>query len=441
MSGESPDVVLYDSSGNMLAVQNATAIPASTPALMIAGSDGTNSRYITIDTSGRVITAGAGVAGTPAGGVLTIQGVSGGTVIPANVSQFGGNNVITGTGVSGVGIPRVTVSSDSNILATQSGTWTVAQGAPNTITNKWPVQVTDGTHTMPTMDAIARAGFHEITDGTNGPVAVKASTTAPVLADQALVVVISPNQQAIPVTSSSANATTGVSFGRVTYGNTSNTLTAVRATAYTEQTTNFTGSVKSASANDTSAGTGARTITITYYDQTGAGPFTETVTLNGTTAVNLVNVNHCFIEKMAVVTVGSGATNAGTISLFTGAAGAGTLVGTIGVATLATGRGDNTTLWAHHYTPTGKTSSIFLINAGTTGNQNADFSVYTIPVLVANAAEIKISDSLVSGANSDSVSRLSSNPIKITGFARSTLYVVSAGANQPYSGGFDYSDQ
>lgn len=30
-----------------------------------------------------------------------------------NVSQFGGNNVVTGTGVSGAGIPRVTVSSDS----------------------------------------------------------------------------------------------------------------------------------------------------------------------------------------------------------------------------------------------------------------------------------------------------------------------------------------
>jgi hypothetical protein len=42
-----------------------------------------------------------------------------------NVSQFGGNNVVTGTGTSGSGIPRVTVSSDSSIAATQSGTWSV----------------------------------------------------------------------------------------------------------------------------------------------------------------------------------------------------------------------------------------------------------------------------------------------------------------------------
>jgi hypothetical protein len=43
---------------------------------------------------------------------------------PINVSQFGGNNVATGTGASGVGIPRITVANDSNVLATQSGTWT-----------------------------------------------------------------------------------------------------------------------------------------------------------------------------------------------------------------------------------------------------------------------------------------------------------------------------
>lgn len=46
-----------------------------------------------------------------------------------NVSQFGGNNVVTGTGASGSGIPRVTVSNDSDILATQSGTWVVTANA------------------------------------------------------------------------------------------------------------------------------------------------------------------------------------------------------------------------------------------------------------------------------------------------------------------------
>jgi hypothetical protein len=48
----------------------------------------------------------------------------------SNITQFGGTNISTGTGASGTGIPRVTVSNDSNVLATQSGTWTVQQGTP-----------------------------------------------------------------------------------------------------------------------------------------------------------------------------------------------------------------------------------------------------------------------------------------------------------------------
>lgn len=78
-------------------------------------------------------------------------------------------------------------------IIVDSGSITANQGSPNTLANKWPVQVTDGTNTMPTGDAIARALFHEITDGTNGPVAVKAASTAAVAADPALVIAASPN--------------------------------------------------------------------------------------------------------------------------------------------------------------------------------------------------------------------------------------------------------
>jgi hypothetical protein len=42
----------------------------------------------------------------------------------SNITQAGGTNISTGTGAGGAGIPRVTVSNDSNVLATQSGTWT-----------------------------------------------------------------------------------------------------------------------------------------------------------------------------------------------------------------------------------------------------------------------------------------------------------------------------
>jgi len=52
----------------------------------------------------------------------------------------------------------------------------VNQGNPAALTQKWPVQVTDGTNTMPTMDAVARAGVQKITDGTN-TAGVKAAST------------------------------------------------------------------------------------------------------------------------------------------------------------------------------------------------------------------------------------------------------------------------
>jgi len=56
-------------------------------------------------------------------GTWTVQ--QGGAPWSQNITQFGGSAVVTGTGASGSGIPRVTVSNDSNILATQSGAWTV----------------------------------------------------------------------------------------------------------------------------------------------------------------------------------------------------------------------------------------------------------------------------------------------------------------------------
>ncbi len=86
----------------------------------------------------------------------------------------------------------------------------------------------------------------------------------------------------------------------------------IRATTYTPQGTNAQRSVNSTSASDTSAGTGARTVTINYLD-TSFVAHSETVTLNGTTAVNTVGTNIAFIENIVVASVGSGGGNVGTI--------------------------------------------------------------------------------------------------------------------------------
>ena len=287
---------------------------------------------------------------------------------------------------------------------------------------------------LPAMDAVARRGFVALTDGTNGPVAVKAPSTAAVAADSALVVAFSPNSP-ITVVSTPSNGVGGISTGDVVL--TSAVISAVRRTTYTEQSANFTGSIVSASASDAAAGTGARTVKITYYSATGAGPFTETVTLNGVTAVNLVNLDHCYIEKMEVVTVGSTGSNVGIITLKTGAGGAGTTVGTIAAT-------DNQTFWAHHYVPLGKTCYITATYVGSSSTAITAPSMFLIKKFaftVANAPELQASDFISQGGTSSMTPRVYGTPIAIIGPARLLMYVISSSGNTiTYRGAFDFYD-
>lgn len=152
-------------------------------------------------------------------------------------------------------------------------------------------------------------------------------------------------------------ATTGTVNGYI--GTAAVTTVAIRATSYIADTVAAQRSVVSSSANDSSAGTGARTIKITYYDNSVNGPFTETITMNGTSAVNTTNTNIRFIEKIEVMTVGSTGANAGTISLKQNTGGGGSTLGSIAVS-------DNSTYWAHHYVPAGKTAHVYAVRAGAT---------------------------------------------------------------------------
>ena len=74
--------------------------------------------------------------------------------------------------------------------------------------------------------------------------------------------------------------------------------------------------VSSSSANDTSAGTGARTVTLSGLDANYV-EISETVTLNGQTAVNTTN-SYLRINRMCVKTAGTGGQNAGVIYAGTG---------------------------------------------------------------------------------------------------------------------------
>src|SRR5271155_875883 len=89
-------ISVVDASGNSIVVSTGTIIPNS--GVMVMGSDGTNSHFIATDTSGHAIIVGDGTAGPPAGGVVSIQGVSGGTAIPISGTVTASNPSVGTTG-------------------------------------------------------------------------------------------------------------------------------------------------------------------------------------------------------------------------------------------------------------------------------------------------------------------------------------------------------
>jgi hypothetical protein len=348
-----------------------------------------------------------------------------------------GNPIVVNDGSAPGGTAGLVVSgydgTNARRLKTDSGGQPVVnQGVANSLANAWTMKQTDGTNVMPTGDAVARSVFFQVADGTTGPAAVKAASTAPVATDKALVVVLSPNQPAIPVTTTPATATPGIALGYIV--TTAVTNVPVRATTYTEQSANFTGSIVSSSANDAAAGTGARIVLITWMNAAGTTVGTETATLNGTTAVNLATTTKCFIEKIEVLTVGSGGSNAGTITLWTGAGATGTAVGSIAV-------GDNRTFWAHHYVVTGKTANI----TGMTGlNNNSSnqtvFSLQSQVVPTANQVTEQVSDWITGGLTNQTL-RTYGSLIKVPGPAKVTMFAAPGGTPSIKNyGSFDFYD-
>lgn len=97
------------------------------------------------------------------------------------------------------------------------------------------------------------------------------------------------------------------------------TVWAVGSGSYVQLTSATALEAVSGSANDAAAGTGARTIRVNGIEiSTGVYlPFAETITLNGTTPVPLVNTSAVAINSVEILTAGSGLTNAGDIDIRT----------------------------------------------------------------------------------------------------------------------------
>lgn len=120
-----------------------------------------------------------------------------------NISQFGGSNVVTGTGVSGAGIPRVTVSSDS-FPTTQAVSGSVS------VSNFPATQPVSGTVT-----ANAGSGTFNIQSNASVNLAQVTGTTTDVSTGNASAgtqrVVLATNQPAVAVTGSFFQTTQPVS--------------------------------------------------------------------------------------------------------------------------------------------------------------------------------------------------------------------------------------
>lgn len=118
--------------------------------------------------------------------------------------------------------------------------------------------------------------------------------------------------------------------------------------------------ISSTSANDTAAGTGARTVFISGVN----GSFdtvSETVILNGQTEVNTVNL-YLYVNEFYTLTVGSGGANAGDVNAGTGTVTAG--VPALLYDMIYVGFNQRTT--AHYCVPAGFTGYIIkgVITAG-----------------------------------------------------------------------------
>jgi hypothetical protein len=148
----------------------------------------------------------------------------------------------------------------------------------------------------------------------------------------------------------------------------------------------------------------------------------------------------CFIEMMEATEVGSTMANVGVISLYVNTLGTGTVIGSIGVSSLAVG-GDNQTQWAHHYVPVGKSMHLLLVSFGTTGNQIGTAILKQENPLVTTSVEKQILDYLDVGAannGSTSVFRTPASAVDIVGPARIVLYGISQGTNTMFQGAFEF---
>jgi hypothetical protein len=105
MGGESPNVIMFDGYGEIMSVQNGTATPTNTSALLVAGTDGTFTRFHNLtlpNTSPVAATSSLVVAQSPnLPKTVTLSSVN------VNASANGNNTLIAGVASQTVRVFKV----------------------------------------------------------------------------------------------------------------------------------------------------------------------------------------------------------------------------------------------------------------------------------------------------------------------------------------------
>ena len=181
--------------------------------------------------------------------------------------------------------------------------------------------------------------------------------------------------------------------------------------------------VSSSSANDTSAGTGARTVELFGLDS-DYNEINEVVTLNGQTAVNSTQ-SYLRINRMIVRSAGSGGSNAGIIY-----AGTGTVTTGVPANIYATinGDGTNQTLMALWTVPAGYTGYLmqYDVSNGTTSNTPAVCKLTLVARPFGEVFQSKDVKSLTTGMHIENTLMV---PVKFTEKTDIEVRAVSSSAS------------
>jgi hypothetical protein len=161
-------------------------------------------------------------------------------------------------------------------------------------------------------------------------------------------------------------------FGNITTAAVTEVLCSSRT--YNEQASQAQRSVKSSSVQDAVAGSGAKAVRLVYLDSNYVKK-TETITLNGTTAVATVATDIRFIESFDVV---QGAAAVGAIELWTANNGTGTAI--CGIASATTNA-----FLCHHYVPSGMRCIVY--NWGGTCNDDVSFKLWGQQIVSGNRTD------------------------------------------------------